>query len=350
MHVAVDDGAADAAVAANVHVRKDDARVHLGVGIYTHILGDNGVGHRSTGDDDAGGDDRIDRRTGAARFAENELGRRILAHPGADGPALVVEVEDRRDRAQVHVGVVIRIERAHIAPVECLLLVLVHKAVGHHLFLAQQMRQDVVAKVVLRAGVLGIGDQRLEQHLGVEDINAHRGIHRVGIERRPERGRQRLLLETENLSRLSHLDNAQLPALFRRNRQRGQRDLGVGLLVVMQHPAVVHLVDLVAGENDHVPGLFAADGIDILVDRVGRAHVPVGAGALRRRQQLEELAQLLGHNARPAFADVPVERQRLVLGEDVNPAQARVDAVGERDVNDAVVPSEGHRRLGAITG
>ena len=82
----------------------------------------------------------------------------------------------------------------------------------------------------------------------------------------------------------------------------------MGLAVVRQHAAVVHLVDVIAGENDHVRGLLAPDRINILVDGVGGAHVPVGPGPLHRRHQLKELAQLLGHNARPAFADVPVQR------------------------------------------
>ena len=147
---------------------------------------------------------------------------------------------------------------------------------------------------------------------------------------------------------MSHLDHAKPRNLIRRNRQRRQRDLGVGLLVVRQHPAVVHLVDVVAGENDHVLRLFAADRVDVLVNRVRRAHVPVGARALHRRHQLKELAQLLRHNPRPSFADMPVQRQRLVLRQDVNLAQSGVDAVGKRDVDDAVMPAKRHRRLGPI--
>ena len=103
-------------------------------------------------------------------------------------------------------------------------------------------------------------------------------------------------------------------------------------------------------QDDHVLGLLAADRVDVLIDRVGGAHVPVGAGALHGRQQLKELAQLLGHDAGPAFADVPVERKRLVLGQDEDSAQAGVDAVGEGDVDDAVVAAKRHRRFGAIAG
>ena len=51
-------------------------------------------------------------------FGEHELCRRILALVGADGPVLIVEIEDGRDRDQIHVGFVVGFERADVAPVE----------------------------------------------------------------------------------------------------------------------------------------------------------------------------------------------------------------------------------------
>ena len=207
-----------------------------------------------------------------------------------------------------------------------------------------------MAKVVLGVGVLGIGDESLQQNFGVEDVNAHRGVHAVGVEGRAEGGGGGFFLEAQDLARGSDLDDAELLRLFRRTGQRGQRDLGILLLVVGEHTAVVHLVDVVAGEDDHVLWLFAADGIDVLVNGIGVPHVPVGAGALHGGQEFKELAQFLGYNPRPAFTDVAVEREGLVLGENVNLAQAGVDAVGKGDVDDAVVSAKGHGRFGAIAG
>src|SRR5208282_2879563 len=129
----------------------------------------------------------------------------------------------------------------------------------------------------------------------------------------------------------------------------GEGDIGVLLIVVLEHPAVVHFVDVVAGKNDDMRRLLAADRIDVLVNRVGGAHVPVAPRALGRRQQLVELAEFLADDAGPSFADVAIERERLVLSEDVDPPQAGVDAVGEGDVDDAIVPAERHGRLSAVT-
>ncbi|OGW99923.1 MAG: hypothetical protein A2062_02675 [Omnitrophica WOR_2 bacterium GWA2_44_7] len=45
---------------------------------------------------------------------------------------------------------------------------------------------------------------------------------------------------------------------------------------------------------------------------------------------------------------MPVERVRLVLDEDDHVAQAGVDAVAEREVDDAVLAAERHGGLGAV--
>ena len=102
-------------------------------------------------------------------------------------------------------------------------------------------------------------------------------------------------------------------------------------------------------EDEHVLGLLGADGIDVLIDRVGRPHVPVLADPLHGRQDFDELADLTAENI-PAFADLAIERKRLVLRQDKDAAQAGVDAVGKRDVDDAVDAAEGHGRFGAVAG
>jgi hypothetical protein len=132
-----------------------------------------------------------------------------------------------------------------------------------------------------------------------------------------------------------------------RDLDRGQRHVGVLLEMEPQHLRVVHLVDVVARQHDDVPRRLAHDRVEVLVHGVGRAEVPVLAHALLRRQDLDELAELLGHHV-PRHADVAVERQRLVLRGDEDAPQPRVDAVAEREVDDAVRAAEVHSGLGAI--
>ena len=56
--------------------------------------------------------------------------------------------------------------------------------------------------------------------------------------------------------------------------------------------AVVHLVDVVAGQDHHVLGPLLLERVDVLIDGVGRALVPVLVDALLRRHDVDELAQL----------------------------------------------------------
>src|SRR5579864_990092 len=118
--------------------------------------------------------------------------------------------------------------------------------------------------------------------------------------------------------------------------------------MLLHHLAVIHLVDMIAGKNEHMLGLLGADGINILVNRVGRALIPLVAHPLHRRQHFHELAYLAAQDI-PAFADVPVEGESLVLGKNVDAAQVGVQAIGKGDVDDAVDAAEGDRGLGAIT-
>ena len=116
-----------------------------------------------------------------------------------------------------------------------------------------------------------------------------------------------------------------------------------------QHARVVHLVDVIARQHDEVARILADDRVEVLVHRVGRALVPVLAHPLLRRQNLDELTELLRHDV-PAHPDVAVERERLVLRGDEDAAQAGVDAVAQGEIDDPVRAAEVDRRLGPILG
>ena len=101
--------------------------------------------------------------------------------------------------------------------------------------------------------------------------------------------------------------------------QRGHRDVGGCVHMLLEHALVIHFVDMIAGQNDDVLRLFRADGIDVLIDRVGRPHVPILADPLHGRQDLDELANLAAENI-PAFADLAIQRECFVLRKDEDAA------------------------------
>ena len=143
------------------------------------------------------------------------------------------------------------------------------------------------------------------------------------------------------------MDDAEVAALLARHGNAADGQVGVALEVRAEHDAVVHLVDVVAGQDEDVAGVGLLDGVDVLVDGVGGALVPVLVDALLRRQHLDVLVEGAAEEA-PASGNVAIEAAGLVLRQDVDAAQVAVDAVGEGKVDDAIESAEGHGGLGPV--
>ena len=133
------------------------------------------------------------------------------------------------------------------------------------------------------------------------------------------------------------------------HRQRADGQVGAGFDVALDQLGVVHLVDVVAGQDHHVLRPLFLDGVDVLVDGVGGALIPVLVDALLRGNDLDELAQLAAEIGLPAEIDVPVEAHRLVLGEDEVLPHPAIEAVREREVDDPIGPAEGNGRFCPIS-
>jgi hypothetical protein len=112
-----------------------------------------------------------------------------------------------------------------------------------------------------------------------------------------------------------------------------------------QH-VIVHLVDVVARQDQDRIGAVMADKVQVLVDRIRRALVPITiAGTdvgLEQGHAPGRAIQVPGL----AGTDVVVEGVGPILGADTHGKDARIDAVGERKVNDPVFAGERDGRLG----
>ena len=113
---------------------------------------------------------------------------------------------------------------------------------------------------------------------------------------------------------------------------------------------VVHLVDVVAGQHHDVFRAVALDDVHVLVYGIGCAEVPLGfRDALGGRQDVEALVAL-GPEEVPAALQMADQAVRLVLGRDTDAADAGIQRIGQREVDDARLAAEIDRRLGASVG
>jgi hypothetical protein len=305
----------------------------------------------AAGHDRAAGHERVDRVPDPALLVEDELRGRQRLVRGVDRPVAVVEVEDRVHRDQVGVRVVERVERPDVAPVVLVALgrpghVVVLEVVDVRLALLDEHRDDVAAHVVLARRVHRVAAQRVQQHLGGEDVVAHR---RVDLRRvvGETRGVRRLLAEGgDETAVVRGLDDSELVGQLDRLPDRGHGNARPGLDVLAHHLARVHPVDVVGAEDDDVAGLLVADQVQALVDRVGRPGEPPRAEPLLGRHGRDVVAEHRGQP--PGGGDVAVQAVALVLGQDHDLAVARVHQVGQHEVDEPVDPGERHGGLGPV--
>ena len=124
----------------------------------------------------------------------DELGAGVLRQAGVDRPLAVVEVEDRVDRDEVHVGLVVGVEGPDIAPVAAVAVgrarhLVVGEVVDAGVALVGQHRDDAAAHVVDASPRRRRPCERVEQRVGREDVVAHRHERLVRASRAARAGR-----------------------------------------------------------------------------------------------------------------------------------------------------------------
>lgn len=121
-------------------------------------------------------------------------------------------------------------------------------------------------------------------------------------------------------------------------------------LVEIEHLVVIHGIDVVTGQDKDIVVTDHIDEIQILINGIGCAAIPIRtAVALIRRQNIGT-APVGVEIPRAAVPDVPIQFERLILGQDSDRIDARVTAVAQGEIDDAVFSSEQEARLGLVFG
>ncbi len=220
---------------------------------------------------------------------------------------------------------------------------------GEGAAVAHQGGNDVLAEIVAGMRVGGIVAQHIEQELGLEHVDAHAGQRQVGVVGHARR-LGRFLQEVDDAVVGVDIHHPEAGGLRPRHLQAAHGHVRAGLDMLHQHGLVIHLVDVVTGQQHDEFGVVALDDIDVLEHRVRGAEVPfVLRHALAGGQDVEALVAL-GAEEVPAALQVADQAVRLVLRRHGDAADAGVQRVGQCEVDDAQLAAEIHRRLGAVVG
>src|SRR5262249_12170118 len=117
-----------------------------------------------------------------------------------------------------------------------------------------------MTKVVGGVRILGIFQQSGQQNVRIEEIDSHRSRDHLRIDGGSLFSPRRLLLETSNSSITGNFHHSKPPCFAGIDVNGCKRNISSGSIVLFQHEPVVHLVNMIAGENQYMLGLLTAYG------------------------------------------------------------------------------------------
>ena len=207
----------------------------------------------------------------------------------------------------------------------------------------EHRRDDVLSKVVVGIWILHIRDQHLSQQLPVEDVDAHRSEVALWL--------RRFLLKFDDAVFLIGIHDTEAAGLLHRYRQDGDRRIRIAGDMVRKHLGIIHLVNMVTGENQYILRIMGVDKIDVLRDRICRTAVDIKCRAIffTRREHID--TAVAGIQS-PALSGsrIRVQDDRLILRQHTDNIDVRIGTVAQRKIDDSIFTAEINCRLGVFLG
>ena len=256
--------------------------------------------------------------------------------PRIDAPVVVIEVEHRIVAEKVHVSLPEALHGPDVLPVA-------GELVGEHSLSAREhCRDDVLSEVLRGFRVLLVRLEVFGEDAAVEYVDAHRRFGALRL--------LRLLLELDYPAVLVGVHDAESRRLLERDVYHRDCRRRAHLLVVLEHSRIIHLIDMVARENQHIIRVVAVDEVHVLVNGVRRALVPV--------RRLRALIRRENHDAAVHAVKIPrltvsyvfVEHKRLILCQHADRVYPGIDTVREGEIYYPVLGAERDRRLRRLLG
>jgi hypothetical protein len=221
---------------------------------------------------------------------------------------------------------------------------------GKCLALTDRLGDQILAEVMTGTRRDGVLFQQSKQVVSTEYIDPHARQRCIGLLRHGGRIGG-LFDEVDDVPIGIDRHHAKTTGFVPRHLDTPHRDTTPAGDVVFQHHRVIHLVDVITGQNHHVIRWCGiANDVEVLPDRIRRTAIPVLLiHPLLRREQVDELVHFVAHET-PAALQMAQQGVRLVLGDDADASQARIEAIGQSKIDDSELAAKVHGWLGPVIG
>ena len=112
-----------------------------------------------------------------------------------------------------------------------------------------------------------------------------------------------------------------------------------------QKIAVILLADLISGKDDHVLRIIALNECNVLINRIGRAFIPVGTGCLLIGRQHMNSSVKAVQVPGLSISDILIKYHRLILCQDSYCVNPRIYTVRQREVDNPVFSAKRNCRF-----
>src|SRR6266571_3424858 len=194
------------------------------------------------------------------------MGWRPLLTARVNHPRWIIEVEGRALTKQFHMCLPVGLHGAHILPVAGKGIGIDALASGHH------CRNNVATEVMLGGRGAGFSrscvlDEDTDQRVAIEYVDAHRTQCTARL--------LRLLLKRDDPPPCICFQNSKTMTFLEGYDHGAKGDIGIMLLVKGDHRRIIHAINMVTGQDEHIVATRFHNEAEILVNRVGGALVPI---------------------------------------------------------------------------
>ena len=104
-------------------------------------------------------------------------------------------------------------------------------------------------------------------------------------------------------------------------------EVGRFLLMKINHIGVIHFVDMVARQDEHIFWIKAVNKVDILVDGISSAVIPSAALLSHIGRENADAGSNLVKGPGATVTDIVIQNIRAVLGKDTDDVDVRIHTV-----------------------
>jgi hypothetical protein len=155
----------------------------------------------------------------------------------------------------------------------------------------------------------------------------------------------RLFLKTDNAGRTVHLNNTELAGMFNRTLDRGYGQIRTGICVLANEIAIVGIVNMIAGEDEHEFRTIELKRRQILKHSVCRTLESLSGNRRKTPHKIAVRSVRMRPSLAPVALDVGAQIGRPVLREQGNAAESGMQTIEEREIDDSKDSAESDQRL-----